>query len=80
MAPLACPSAPGSVSSLRIPPGRRELLAKLFTDIYVMHGRVQGYSPRPHRAPNLIRKIDSIVAKLSVSVGGDGFEPTASSV
>ena len=60
--------------------GRRELLALLFTDIHIVNGRVQGYSPRPDRAPDLVRKIDSIVKKLSVSVGGDGFEPTASSV
>ena len=60
--------------------GRRELLALLFTDIHIVNGRVEGYSPRPDRAPDLVRKIDSIVKKLSVSVGGDGFEPTASSV
>jgi hypothetical protein len=52
--------------------GRRELLAQLFTDIHILNGRVNGYSPRPDRAPDLIRKIDLISKKVSVSVGGDG--------
>jgi len=41
--------------------GRRELLALLFTDIHIAKERVEGYSPRPDRAPDLVRKIDSIV-------------------
>ena len=43
--------------------GRCELLAQLFTDIHILHGRVSGYSPRPDRAPDLIRKIDLIVKR-----------------
>ncbi len=46
----------------------------------VMRGRVQGYSPRPDRAPKVILKIDSIVEKLSVSVGGERVELPTSSV
>ncbi len=59
---------------------RRELLATLFSDIHVSGGRVVGYTPRPDRHAQVSRLIDAILAKLSVNVGGDGFEPTASSV
>lgn len=59
---------------------RRELLATLFSHIHVCHGRVVGYTPRPDRQAQVTRLIDAIVLKLSVNVGGDGFEPTASSV
>ncbi len=59
--------------------GRRELLALLFT-VHVMHGRVNGYSPRPDRAPDLIRKIDLTSKKVSVSVGGERVELPTSSV
>ena len=54
--------------------GRRELVALLFTDIQILNGRVEGYWPRPDRAPDLVPTIDSIVTKLSVSVGGDGSQ------
>ena len=46
----------------------------------VMRGRVQGYSPRPDRAPELIRNIDLILKKGAVSVGGERVELPTSSV
>ncbi len=59
---------------------RRELLATLFSDIHIHDGRVLGYTPRPDRHAQVTRLIDTVLYKLSVIVGGDGFEPTASSV
>ncbi len=59
---------------------RRELLATLFSDIHVNGGRVIGYTPRTDRHAQVTRLMDAILWKLSVRVGGDGFEPTASSV
>lgn len=59
---------------------RRELLATLFSDIHISQGRVRGYTPRPDRHAQVIRLIDTVVYKLSVNVGGDGLEPTTSSV
>jgi hypothetical protein len=57
---------------------RRELLATLFSDTH--EGRVFGDTPRPERQAQVSRLIDTVLWKLSVVVGGDGFEPTASSV
>jgi hypothetical protein len=57
---------------------RRELLATLFSDIHVSQGRVVGYTPRPDRQAQVTRLIDAVQWKLSVVVGGDGLEPTAS--
>ena len=59
---------------------RRELLATLFADIHVAGGRVAGYTPRRERRAQVIRLLETVRAKVSVVVGGDGFEPTASSV
>ena len=59
---------------------RRELLATLFSDIHVSQGRVVGYTPRPDRQAHVTRLMDPISWNLSVSVGGDGLEPTTSSV
>ena len=59
---------------------RRELLATLFSDIHISGGRVNGYTPRPDRQAQVTRLMDTVRWKLSVIVGGDGFEPTASSV
>ncbi len=58
----------------------RELLASLFSDIHIREGHVIGYTPRTDRHAQVIRLIDTVLYKLSVNVGGDGFEPTASSV
>ena len=59
---------------------RRELLATLFSDIHVKQGRVVGYTPRPDRQAQVTRLMDTISWKVSVRVGGDGLEPTTSSV
>ena len=59
---------------------RRELLATLFADIHVSQRRVVGYSPSPQRQTQVMRLLETVRRKLSVNVGGDGFEPTASSV
>ncbi len=59
---------------------RRELLATLFSDIHVSQGRVKGYTPNPDRQAAVSKLIDTVRWKLSAIVGGDGFEPTASSV
>ncbi len=59
---------------------RREMLATLFSDIHVSHGRVVGYTPRPDRQSQVTRLMDTISWKVSVMVGGDGLEPTTSSV
>lgn len=59
---------------------RRELLATLFSDIHVSQGRVIGYTPRPDRQAQVTRLMDTISWKVSVMVGGDGLEPTTSSV
>jgi DNA invertase Pin-like site-specific DNA recombinase len=59
---------------------RRELLATLFSDIHISQGAVVGYSPSPQRQTRVMRLLESVRRKLSVNVGGDGFEPTASSV
>ena len=59
---------------------RRELLATLFVDIHVSQGRVVGYTPSPLRQTQVTRLLETVRRKLSVVVGGDGFEPTASSV
>ena len=59
---------------------RRELLATLFSDIHVSQGCVKGYTPRADREAQVTRLMDTVRWKLSVIVGGDGFEPTASSV
>lgn len=59
---------------------RRELLATLFADLHVSGGRVVGYTPRPERAKDVTHMVDAILRKLFASVGGDGLEPTASSV
>ena len=59
---------------------RRELLATLFSDVHVRAGRVIGYTPRPDRHAQVSKLMDAISGKVSVRVGGDGFEPTASSV
>ena len=59
---------------------RRELLATLFSDIHVSQGRVVGYTPRPDRQAQVTRLMDTISWKVSVMVGGDGLEPTTSSV
>ena len=57
---------------------RRELLATLFSDIHVSQGRVKGYTPRADREVQVTRLMDTVRWKLSVIVGGDGLEPTAS--
>jgi len=59
---------------------RRELLATMFSDIHIREGRVVGYTPRPERQAQVTRLIDTVLWKVSAVVGGDGFEPTASSV
>ena len=59
---------------------RRELLATLFSDIHLSQGRVVGYTPRPDRQSQVTRLMDTISWKVSVMVGGDGLEPTTSSV
>ena len=59
---------------------RRELLATLFADIHVSRGHVVGYTPSPLRQTQVMRLLETVRRKLSVNVGGDGFEPTASSV
>jgi DNA invertase Pin-like site-specific DNA recombinase len=59
---------------------RRELLSTLFSDIHVSQGRVVGYTPRPERHAQVTRLLETVRTKVSVVVGGDGFEPTASSV
>jgi len=59
---------------------RRELLATLFCGIHVSQGAVVGYSPSPQRQTQVMRLLETVRRKLSVNVGGDGFEPTASSV
>lgn len=59
---------------------RRELLATLFSDIHVCQGRVVGYTPRPDRASAVTRLMEAVRWKVSVRVGGDGLEPTTSSV
>jgi DNA invertase Pin-like site-specific DNA recombinase len=59
---------------------RRELLATLFSDIHVSQGRVRGYTPRPGKEAQVTKLIDAVRWKVSVRVGGDGLEPTASSV
>src|SRR6202022_1339865 len=59
---------------------RRELLATMFSDIHVREGRVGGYTPRPDRQTQVTRLIETVRWKLSAVVGGDGFEPTTSSV
>jgi DNA invertase Pin-like site-specific DNA recombinase len=59
---------------------RRELLATLFSDIHISDGRVVGYTPRPERQAQITRLIDTVAWKLSAVVGGDGLEPTTSSV
>jgi len=59
---------------------RRELLADLFSDLHLSQGRVVGYTPRPERRAQVIRLLEIVRAKVSVVVGGDGLEPTASSV
>ena len=59
---------------------RRELLATLFSDIHIHEGRVFGHTPRPDRQAEVSRLIDTVLWKMSVVVGGDGLEPTASSV
>jgi site-specific DNA recombinase len=59
---------------------RRELLATLFADIHVSQGHVVGYTPSPLRQTQVTRLLETVRRKLSVVVGGDGFEPTASSV
>jgi DNA invertase Pin-like site-specific DNA recombinase len=59
---------------------RRELLARFFSDIHIRDGRVNGCTPRPDKLQAVDKLINAIRNKVSVSVGGDGFEPTASSV
>ncbi len=59
---------------------RRELLTTLFSDIHISQGAVVGYSPSPQRQTQVTRLLETVRQKLSVNVGGDGFEPTASSV
>src|SRR5207245_10659329 len=59
---------------------RRELLATLFSDIHGSQGRVVRYTPRPDRQAQVTRLMDTISWKVSVMVGGDGLEPTTSSV
>lgn len=59
---------------------RRELLATMFSDIHVSNGRVVGYTPRPDRQAQVTRLVDTVLWKVSAIVGGDGLEPTASSV
>ncbi len=59
---------------------RREVLATLFSDIHVSQGRVIGYTPRAERRAQVTRLLETVRTKVSVRVGGDGFEPTASSV
>ena len=46
----------------------------------VSQGRVVGYTPRPDRRGQVVQLLETVRAKVSVVVGGDGFEPTASSV
>ena len=59
---------------------QRELLATMFSDIHVSGGRVIGYTPRPERHAQVTRLMETVLWKLSVVVGGDGLEPTTSSV
>jgi hypothetical protein len=59
---------------------RRELLATMFSDIHISQGRVKGYTPRPDRQAQVTRLMDTVLYKLSVIAGGDGLEPTTSSV
>jgi hypothetical protein len=59
---------------------RRDLLATLCSDIHIHEGRVFGYTPPPDRQAQVSRLIDTVLWKMSDVVGGDGLEPTASSV
>jgi hypothetical protein len=52
----------------------------MFSDIHISQGRVKGYIPRPDRQAQVTRLMDTVLYKLSVIAGGDGLEPTTSSV
>jgi hypothetical protein len=58
---------------------RRGLLAVLFDRLHTSGGQVAGYTARSDREAEVMGIMDALRRRV-FNVGGDGFEPTASSV
>ena len=58
---------------------RRELLAALFDHLHVSEGEIVGYTARADRQGEVLKLMEAMRRRV-MNVGGDGFEPTASSV
>ena len=57
----------------------RELLAALFDCLHVSGGEIVGYTARADRQGEVLKLMEALRRRV-INVGGDGFEPTASSV
>ena len=58
---------------------RRHLLTVLFDCLHVSGGQIVGYTPRADRQAELLKIIEALRRRVMI-VGGDGLEPTTSSV
>ncbi len=55
------------------------MLAALFDCLHVSSGRIFGYTVRADREVDILEIMEALRRRV-ITVGGDGFEPTASSV
>ena len=58
---------------------RREMLAAFFDYLHVSDGQIIGYTARADREAEVLQIMEALRRRV-INVGGDGFEPTASSV
>ena len=58
---------------------RRELLAALFDHVHISAGKIVGYTARSDRQAEVLSLMETVRRRV-MKVGGDGLEPTTSSV
>jgi hypothetical protein len=58
---------------------RREVLATLFDALHVKGAEIEGYSARADRESEVLTIMEALRRRV-INVGGDGLEPTTSSV
>ena len=58
---------------------RRELLAALFDHLHLSGGQIVGYTARADRQGEVLKLMEALRRRVTM-VGGDGLEPTTSSV
>ncbi len=60
-------------------PYMQELLTALFDHLHVYDGQITGYTARKDREAEVLGLIEAVRRRV-IKVGGDGLEPTTSSV